>query len=68
MMAMESEKVTADVVEVAEFPEIAQRYQVMAVPKTVINEAVQFDGAYPEESVIRAVQSALRGDGGAEVE
>ena len=38
MMAMENDHVKADVVEVQEFPQIAQKYRVMGVPKTVINE------------------------------
>ena len=60
MMAIESEFITADVVEVGEFPEIAQRYQVYAVPKIVFNDSVQFDGNRPEASFIGAIESVTR--------
>jgi len=32
-----------------EFPILADHYQVMAVPKVVINETTSFEGAVPEE-------------------
>ncbi|MBI3953493.1 MAG: thioredoxin family protein [Chloroflexi bacterium] len=58
-MAMESPRVTAEVIEAAEFPDLAQAYQVMAVPRTVINDAVVFDGALPENLFLDAIlQSA----------
>lgn len=37
MFAMESVKTTADMVEASEFPQLAQRYSVMGVPKTIAN-------------------------------
>ena len=55
MMAMENDHIKADVVEVQEFPQIAQRYRVMGVPKTVINETTQFIGAVPEETFMDKV-------------
>lgn len=61
MMAVESKMVTADVIEVSEFPHLAERYQVYGVPKTVINEATQFEGARPEAAVIGAVEAAAAG-------
>ncbi len=63
MMAVESDKVTADVVEVSEFPHVAQRYQVYGVPKTVVNESIHFEGARPEAALAGAVESASAGDG-----
>lgn len=39
---------TADIVEVSEFPDLAERYAVYAVPKIVINDATEFVGAQPE--------------------
>lgn len=62
MMAVESAFITADVVEVGEFPEIAQRYQVYAVPKIVFNDSVQFDGNRPEASFIGAIESVIGKD------
>lgn len=58
-MAMENPKVRADVIEVQEFPYIAQKYRVMGVPKTVINETVQIMGAVPEETFMNKVLEAI---------
>ena len=59
MMAMENDRIKADVVEVQEFPQVAQRYRVMGVPKTVINESTQFIGAVPEEVFMGKVLEAI---------
>ena len=59
MMAMENDHIKADVVEVQEVPQIAQRYRVMGVPKTVINETTQFIGAVPEEAFMDKVLEAI---------
>lgn len=48
-MAIESEHITADMVEITEFPHLAGRYNVKGVPKTVINEAQEVVGAVPEQ-------------------
>lgn len=50
--AIESERIVADMVEATEFPHLAQRYNVMGVPKTVANEIGLADGALPEEAII----------------
>ncbi len=48
----------ADIVEASEFPELAQRYNVYAVPKIVINESVEFVGAQPEPQFVEYVAHA----------
>ncbi len=58
-MAIESTRVTADVVEASEFPEMVQRYQVSGVPKTVINDKVEFVGAQPEDAFLQEVLRAV---------
>lgn len=70
-LAIESERITADVIEITEFPDLAQRHQVYAVPKTVITVApggaaepapggqVEFDGAVPEAELMRRLAEAL---------
>ena len=60
MMAIESDKVTADVIEVSEYPLMAQRYQIYGVPKTVINESIELEGARPEATMLGAVEAASR--------
>jgi len=49
-------------VEAGEFPELAQRYNVYAVPKVVINDTVEFVGAQPEPQVLRYLLQAASGD------
>ena len=46
-MAVASERVRATAIEATEFPELSRAYQVMGVPKVVINDRVQFEGACP---------------------
>jgi glutaredoxin-like protein len=59
MMAMESELVTGDMVEAIEFPHVANKYQVMGVPRTVINENTFIEGAAPETMLLGKVREAL---------
>ncbi len=47
--ALENELISADMVEVVEFPHLGQKYSVLGVPKTVINDKVSFEGLVPEE-------------------
>ncbi|MDH5663332.1 MAG: thioredoxin family protein [Candidatus Bathyarchaeota archaeon] len=58
--AMESDLVRADMVDVGEFPHLGQKYNVMGVPKTVINEKTEFVGAVPEELFVQQVVVAQR--------
>jgi predicted DsbA family dithiol-disulfide isomerase len=61
-MAVASSRVRAECIEATEFPEMAQHYQVMAVPKIVINDRVQFEGALPEAQFLAAVLQAAQGE------
>jgi len=58
-MAIESEYITADMIEAIEFPQLANKYGVMAVPKVVINDKVSFEGALPEQQFLHYVLHAL---------
>ncbi len=51
-LAFASDHITADMVEVSEFPHLAARYQVYGVPRTVINEVIQIEGAVPENLLV----------------
>ena len=62
-MAVESEYVTADVIEAQEFPDLARRYGVRGVPKIVINDSVEFVGALPEDQYLSYVKAAVGPDG-----
>ena len=58
--AMESDLITVDVIDVNEFLPIGLKYNVMGVPKTVINEKVEFLSVVPEEVFVGHVLEALR--------
>jgi predicted DsbA family dithiol-disulfide isomerase len=58
-LAIENEHITADVVEVSEFIDMAQLYRVQGVPKTVVNDRVEFTGALPEPRFVQQVLQAL---------
>ena len=60
---MASERVTADVIEVTEFPDMAQQYRVSGVPKIVINDTVEFVGALPERPFLERLLGAAGGAG-----
>ncbi|NYZ77602.1 thioredoxin family protein [Candidatus Micrarchaeota archaeon] len=60
--AMMSPKVKGYVYEATEFPDVARKYQVMSVPKTVINEGRgEFVGGYAEDLVFLQIKKALSG-------
>ena len=56
---MASPRVTADVIVVNDFPQLAERYEVMAVPKVVINDTVSFEGALPEDEFVAQLVAAV---------
>ena len=51
-LAFANPHITADMVEVSEFPHLGNKYQVYGVPRTVINEVIQIEGAVPENVLV----------------
>ena len=61
---MESEHVTADGIEVTGFPDLAQKYSIAGVPKTVVGDTSEFVGAAPEAQLLEHVKKvAANGTG-----
>jgi glutaredoxin-like protein len=58
-MALESEFITADMIEATEFPDLANKYRVYGVPKIVVNEVVQIEGAVPESTFINKIKPLI---------
>jgi glutaredoxin-like protein len=58
--ALLNENIYAEMIEATEFPELASQYSVYGVPKTIINEKIEIEGAVPEDffvsELIRAAQ------------
>ncbi len=60
-LALENRNITADVVEIEEFPALSQQYGVRSVPLTVVNELTQIAGVVSEsEFVEKIIQCGVR--------
>jgi glutaredoxin-like protein len=59
-LAIESELITADMVEAIEFPHLANKFHVHGVPRTVINETVHQEGAVPEPLLLSKLLEAVQ--------
>ncbi len=58
--AMENNLINAAMIEANEFPEWSQKYNVYAVPKIIINDDVQFEGALPEDMFLNHILEAVK--------
>jgi predicted DsbA family dithiol-disulfide isomerase len=59
-LAIENEFIKADCVEASEFPELAAKYRVYAVPRTVINGSQAVEGAVPESFLLDTILKTLQ--------
>ena len=57
-MAVAGPRVTAEMIDASEFPDLAERYGVRAVPHTVINGSVHVMGAVPEAEMLARLQES----------
>ncbi len=57
-MAIENIHIKADVVEASEFPFLIEKYHIMGVPKVVVDDKVEFEGALPEDKFVEEVLKA----------
>jgi thioredoxin-related protein len=51
-MAFANEHITAYAVEATEFPDLARKYRVTGVPKTVVNDQTEILGGLPQDDFI----------------
>lgn len=58
-LALASPHIRADMVEATEFPDLAARYDVYGVPRTVINDTVAVEGAVPESHLLGHLRQAI---------
>ncbi len=56
--AMENKNINSSMVEVIEFPSLGEKYKVMGVPKTIINDILEFEGAVPEDYFLEHLEKA----------
>ncbi len=60
-LAIESDLVTAEMVEATTFQQMSVEYQVRGVPKVVINDEASFEGNLPEEAFVEHVCASVGG-------
>jgi len=51
-MAFANPNIIAYAVEATEYPDLARRYMVTGVPKTVINDTIEILGAVPQDEFV----------------
>jgi glutaredoxin-like protein len=59
-LAIESEQVTGDVVNVTDFPDLVEKYHILAAPTVVVNESYHFCGAGHESEFVAEVLKGIR--------
>jgi glutaredoxin-like protein len=62
-LAVASPLITAEAVEAGEFPHLANKEQVMGVPKTVVEGHGSFEGAVPEPIYVNKLLELITGGG-----
>lgn len=58
--ALASDKVKAQIIEIGEFPQLAVKYSVQGVPRTVVNETIIQEGAAPEAMFLALLKKELK--------
>ena len=59
-MAFANPLITAYAVEATEFPDLARRYHVNGVPKTVVNEEIEILGGLPQDAFVQQALSSFK--------
>jgi len=54
-MAIERDLIRSDMINASEFPHLTNKYQVFSVPKVIINESIQLEGALPQQEFLKYV-------------
>jgi len=57
--AIESDHVRADGIEATEFPDLAAKFRVFAVPRTIVNGGAYIEGAMPESVFLDSILKTL---------
>ncbi len=57
-LAIENPNIRAKMIEIVEFPDLALKYNIMGVPKILIDGKIHFDGTLAEEALAEVLQAA----------
>ncbi len=61
--ALENQRLKVTVIEVEEFPRVAQALQISAVPYTIVNDRLRFAGALQPEAFLEMIARGAEGRG-----
>lgn len=56
--ALINPNINSEMIEATEFPELSKAYSVYGVPKTIINDTIEIEGAVPEEHFVEELLRA----------
>jgi glutaredoxin-like protein len=59
--AVANDNISVDIIEIAEFPHLAVKYDVVGTPKAALNETIQFEGLVPPAQFLTHIQQAAQG-------
>jgi len=59
-LALENLNIRSRMVEIMEFPDMALKYNVIGVPKILIDEKIEYDGTLAEEALAELLQAAAQ--------
>ncbi|MEK7399918.1 MAG: thioredoxin family protein [Candidatus Poribacteria bacterium] len=58
-LAVESDLITGEMIETSEFPTYMQKYNIMSVPRIIINDKVDFEGTLTEKEFVENLMKVL---------
>ena len=61
--ALKSKNIDVEVIEAEEFVDEVRKYEIYAVPKTIINEEISFEGLIPPEVFAAYIEKAVKMEG-----
>ena len=67
-LAIASDLITADMISLGEFLNLANKYAGYGVPRTVVNEDIQFEGSRPEADFMQQLMRVRGSEGDSEQE
>jgi thioredoxin family protein len=59
-MAFANPLITALAIEATEFPDLARRYHVSGVPKTVVDEQIEILGGLPQDAFVQQALATVK--------
>lgn len=58
-LAVESDLITGEMIETSEFPTYMQKYNIVSVPRIIINDKIDLEGTFPEKEFVENLMKVL---------